>query len=170
MTIPNVHPVTGIHYGVINANNIHHEVLDAISFGHAIDISYLESRVEFAKQCGFVMPEKEENESPYAFAKRVQDLLDSSTLESDESDSDDSDEDQDYQESEDFTGNIWYGDYEGIQTIYDTDTNIVTVLHSPVIVMANQCSPCYPNAGDLDTLNEDGIETYGIPEWWKPEV
>jgi len=47
---------------------------------------------------------------------------------------------------------------------------LLFVLESPVISKAKLCSPCAPNAGDLDSLDEDGYECYGIPEYWRYEV
>lgn len=47
---------------------------------------------------------------------------------------------------------------------------LLFVLKSPVISKAKLCSPCVPNAGDLDSLDEDGYECYGIPEYWRYEV
>ena len=43
---------------------------------------------------------------------------------------------------------------------------ILWVLESPIISKARLCSPCCPNAGDLDSLDDDGYECYGIPADW----
>ena len=43
---------------------------------------------------------------------------------------------------------------------------LLWVFESPVISKARLCSPCCPNAGDLDSLDDDGYECYGIPEDW----
>jgi len=40
------------------------------------------------------------------------------------------------------------------------------VFHSPAIVTARLCSPCVPNCGDLDSLDENGHECYGVPSEW----
>ena len=40
-------------------------------------------------------------------------------------------------------------------------------LESPVISKARLCSPCVPNAGDLNSLDDDGYECYGVPEYWR---
>lgn len=34
------------------------------------------------------------------------------------------------------------------------------------ISQAMRCSPCVPNAGDLDSLSEYGISCYGVPKKW----
>lgn len=43
--------------------------------------------------------------------------------------------------------------------------NTIFVSRSPVIVKCRMCSPCCPNAGDLDSIDKNGIPTYGL----KPE-
>ena len=43
---------------------------------------------------------------------------------------------------------------------------LLWVLESPVISKARLCSPCCPNAGDLNSLDDDGYECYGIPADW----
>lgn len=42
----------------------------------------------------------------------------------------------------------------------------IFVFKSPKIVKALLCSPCVPGAGDLDSLDDNGVETYGIPDEW----
>ncbi len=43
---------------------------------------------------------------------------------------------------------------------------LLWVFESPVISKAKLCSPCCPNAGDLNSLDDDGYECYGIPADW----
>jgi len=43
---------------------------------------------------------------------------------------------------------------------------LLWVFESPVISKARLCSPCCPNAGDLNSLDDDGYECYGIPADW----
>ena len=41
------------------------------------------------------------------------------------------------------------------------------VFESPIITHARLCSPCVPNAGDLNSMDPDnGFECYGIPAEW----
>ena len=44
---------------------------------------------------------------------------------------------------------------------------LIVVNESPFITFANPCSPCVPNAGDLDNLDPDGVECYNVPENWR---
>lgn len=73
----------------------------------------------------------------------------------------------------------YYGEYEGelddfaepISFTYNKDGIIaeyspwgpVMIFSSPVTVKCAYCSPCYPGAGDLDNLRENGVTTYGLP-------
>ena len=44
---------------------------------------------------------------------------------------------------------------------------IVWVLESPETVMARECSPCCPNAGDLNNkVAEGGVLTFDLPAHW----
>ena len=43
---------------------------------------------------------------------------------------------------------------------------LLWVFESPIISKARLCSPCVPNAGDLNSLDPDGYECYGIPADW----
>jgi hypothetical protein len=45
---------------------------------------------------------------------------------------------------------------------------LVWVIESPHQTHARQCSPCVPNAGDLDSPDPDGVECYTLPgEWFR---
>ena len=55
-------------------------------------------------------------------------------------------------------------DRDGIKAEYSPDGSWLFVFKSPVIVKCNFCSPCVPGAGDLDSLNPNGIEAYGLPD------
>jgi len=55
-------------------------------------------------------------------------------------------------------------------TEYRLGSDLIWVFYSPTIVYVESlCSPCVPNAGDLDsglTTQDLGYECYGIPENW----
>jgi hypothetical protein len=46
----------------------------------------------------------------------------------------------------------------------ETGETTVTVLYSKTIKNCMLCSPCYPNAGDLNSPNEDGYPTFDLPK------
>ena len=43
---------------------------------------------------------------------------------------------------------------------------LVWVCKSPHTTYARECSPCVPNAGDLDSLDSTGVRCYTLPEEW----
>lgn len=43
---------------------------------------------------------------------------------------------------------------------YNSNTNIIMIFYSKKTITCNLCSPCYPNAGDLDSPSEMGVKTY----------
>ena len=56
-------------------------------------------------------------------------------------------------------------DHDGV--IAETnDRNYIVVIKSPYYTFVRQCSPCYPNAGDLSSPNEHGVKTYCFNEDW----
>lgn len=57
----------------------------------------------------------------------------------------------------------WSYELDGIKAAYSANGSFLFVFKSPVVVRCNYCSPCVPGAGDLDNLNPDGIEAYGLP-------
>lgn len=63
------------------------------------------------------------------------------------------------------------GKYEGVDYAISWlgGAPLLWVFESPIISKARLCSPCVPNAGDLDSLDEDGYECYGIPDDWRSE-
>ena len=75
--------------------------------------------------------------------------------------------------------NFWDREYMAEEECYSLTTDgmrlelsylggaaLVFVLESPVISVARLCSPCIPNAGDLDAREENGAECYGLPPEW----
>ena len=43
---------------------------------------------------------------------------------------------------------------------------LVWVFQSPHTTTARECSPCVPNAGDLDSQESGGFECYTLPKEW----
>ena len=69
----------------------------------------------------------------------------------------------------------WYADddqYSYKQDGYHLETTSfgIYVIESPFYTYARQCSPCCPNAGDLDSPDEQGFKTYCLgPDWFEDE-
>jgi len=70
-------------------------------------------------------------------------------------------------------------DYEGEEECYSLETDgmslelsylggaaMVFVLKSSSTTLCSQCSPCVPNAGDLNSQHELGIRAYTLPGDW----
>lgn len=162
----NVNVHTGIAYGYINANNVNSEVLNTI-FCNGIDVSRLECDLDFARHIGFHAPEQNESEDYTAYLERVQDtMLEFLNTKQDENpdltelvESHDS-------EYEEFTGHLHAATVDKTTVLYNTDNNTICVMDSVNVGYFVGCSPCCPNAGDLDTAGGD-VETYDVPAQWR---
>lgn len=55
-------------------------------------------------------------------------------------------------------------DKNGIKAEYNSNSNIIMVFESPYTAYCELCSPCYPNAGNLDEITETryGYQTYSL--------
>jgi hypothetical protein len=49
-----------------------------------------------------------------------------------------------------------------LKATYNSNTNTGMVLYSEHIVRCALCSPCYPNAGDLGSIDNKGYSTYSL--------
>lgn len=58
----------------------------------------------------------------------------------------------------------WYFKNEDYFLHYDDSGFGLWVEKSPYVNRVNPCSPCAPNAGDLDSPSSNGILTYALPE------
>ncbi|WNA15647.1 hypothetical protein XaC1_4 [Xanthomonas phage XaC1] len=156
----NVNVSTGISYGVINANVIDGDVLHNISFGsNSIDITMLSLRIDHAQSqedINFVLPVISLSESANRFYNRVQEALDATSI----------DWDSFYTEHEEINSDVYSAIVDGCEVLYSTDSNTITVIDSPYTDKFARCSPCYPGAGDLNTRDNDGINTYTVPSDW----
>ena len=61
------------------------------------------------------------------------------------------------------------GEYEGITYMIDWlgGAPLLWVIYSPYVVKCGLCSPCVPNAGDLESVGD--YEAYGVPDDWLAE-
>jgi hypothetical protein len=58
----------------------------------------------------------------------------------------------------------WIIDRDGFQAEAIREGTIVMIYKSPNVVQCNECSMCYPCAGDLGTAGQGDMPTYGFPE------
>jgi hypothetical protein len=133
MLTENMNPKTGIHYGVISPHNISPEALDDI-VRDSEDTIYEESREEFTN--GLISVIKEYCEDNYLHIEEKDIDIDSII--------------DDWDSSYDNDNHSYhYTDAEYELHVCDDNYGIY-VIKSPYYTYTRPCSPCSPNAGDLD--------------------
>ena len=180
----NIHPVTGIRYGVINANSVNPYALDDI-LSQGVDETY-ESLCTEIKE---VVEDELANLSSYgpsynlvdAVFYRLKDVLPySAEFESDlielvnENGTEHSHDmmidwiENKLSESYEAQDTTYIYKKDGYIILFFTGTNELMVLESPYTAKVRLCSPCAPNAGDLDSPDPHGYETYALgPDWFE---
>lgn len=155
---PNVNPITGIAYGVISGNSLDGDTLhDLMTEG-----TNLTERDAMSELRASIAADARDIEDGDAFTC-WEDLG--------------HDDRDDYIECEferrcaeiQIDEPVIEGTCEGVSYMVDWlgGAIVVFILESPVVVMANQCSPCIPGAGDLDHLTDGfGVACYGVPQDW----
>ena len=145
---------TGIRFGVIACQNLDPDVVEDLWYGYgAVDLSYQAAREELEetlKREGSALVDDGELD--------IDDLSDWVDRELEAR--------SDYIQIDEPTIE---GTYEGVkyQISWLGGAPLLFVFESPVISRARLCSPCVPNAGDLDNLDDDGVECYGVPAEWR---
>ena len=145
----NTNPETGIRYGCVYLNSLDPDTAQWL-WDDAENLSeeeaYAELKAEIEAQVQEECPDFDENEAEIEVEKRLE--RESECIQIDEP--------------------TLAGICEGVR--YEISwlggAPLLWVLESPVISKARLCSPCCPNAGDLNSLDDDGYECYGIPADW----
>lgn len=133
----NVNPETGVRYGVINGNRVEELLTEIMDNGVNEDF---EAELEEWKEQHIGYTEDEFDE----FIENRKEELEGAECE--------------YTYTSPRTGAKYKLGWLG-------GAPIIWVLKSQVKVYARLCSPCIPNAGDLDELDRvSGVECYGIPD------
>lgn len=154
----NVNPETGIRYGVISLNSLDADVVhelwidgDNLSEREALD----ELREEVTTD---MEAENEERDEPLS-VEDMQDEIERRV-------------EGEWSESYGVEEPTIEGDCDGIKYLISWlgGAPLLWVLESPYTTYARLCSPCVPNAGDLESLDAaDGYECYDVhPAWRKP--
>lgn len=138
----NVNPNTGIRYGVIGGNNLPDWIWDEIEYRYPTpwDCSHSEictcgHEIEITQKTAW----GDEIECPNCGDINELQIPDMEATE-------------------------LYIDKPDLQLSFDPNSNIAMIFKSDLIVKCRLCSPCYPNAGNLDQLDLDGYATYGLTE------
>lgn len=151
----NVNKTTGIRYGVLQGNSFP-TLLEEI-FSNGDDETFAAHKADLVKQLS-----RELQDDPYWQRESVADTLAAGVVDEMEWDN--------YQTDE---SNYSYTDSEGNEFLLGWlggATLIWVVKSDRVVHVRSLCSPCVPNAGDLDSGEDDdatdGPTCYGIPSSW----
>ena len=139
----NQDPETGVRYGVISQNSLDEYALEDI-FQNGEDLDYLEARAEMEKE----LRAKYFGKNAHLVERELERW-------------------SDYGYGSGDSPTYRYETEEnGEKIVVQTSESYLWVFKGPV-VKARLCSPCYPNAGNLDEIDEEnGYETYGLPKDW----
>lgn len=138
---PNVNELTGIRYGIISANSLDGELVQDLLYYEGEDLSWKEAEEEIK------IAMREEGVTEEDWDRTLDDRL--SDVYIDEP--------------------IVEGECEGVKycTSWLGGALHFWIFESPRIGLYSECSPCCPNAGNLDSPNDDGVECYDVPEGWR---
>lgn len=144
----NVNPETGIRYGIIAAMSLHDEIIDDI-YTRGVDVHWEEAREEMEQGIRNACEGLLHKHDIQAVVDEAHDRM---------------------------TGDQWYDDepvYEFVidgvkgRTTWLGGALLVWVFESPFLTRTKLCSPCVPNCGDLDSVDDEGEECYDVPPDWR---
>lgn len=142
----NIDPKTGIRYGVVSLDRLADWVWDEF-LTHGMSLTHQAAVEEFREEFFAENPEADELEYEEAL--------------------------EEAQESWQFEEEQYTLETDGmkLELSYLGGAPLVFVIESPHTSKARQCSPCVPNAGDLDNKDEErGYLCYDVPaDWYETE-
>lgn len=139
----NVNPNTGTPYGAIALNTLDQDIVETLQYGaQAQNLTYLAAKADYLAQ-----REREDNELGAEFD------YDAAT--------------NDFAEQYEGHEEVHAGKYEDVlyETFWLGGALHLFVFHSPFVRGCRPCSPCVPNAGDLNS--EGGYIAYDVPPEWR---
>ena len=144
----NIDPGTGIHYGYISATSLDPEIVDELTQG--CSDQYKERLQEFKDDIRSIC----ENQgfwgrSITAMVEYAEELFD-----------------DEYQDNDEATHQFQRNGVIG-RTSWLGGALHVWIFSSPHTGMFEECSPCVPNAGNLDRPKFDGVLAYDVPAKWR---
>lgn len=157
----NTNQATGIRFGIIGSRNLDSDVVDSLLYGcKAVNISEREAFDDLAKNHGW----EPIGEPDYTLSS---DLVDANGLTASEYLNDIGLDDVEIEVSEP----VIQGEHQSVhyRSCWLGGALMFWITESPVITHCRPCSPCVPNAGDLDSPDADGVEAYGVPKDWLSE-
>lgn len=176
--MPNYNPETGIRYGTIYLNNLDPDVANDLWMNGknvSEENAYAELKSEIERDANAIEEEvviaiSESDHAMLSSERFVENEIEAAYARLGYADRDDYVDTRLELESENIQieePNI-SGTSEGVEYSISWlgGAPLLWVFESPIISKARLCSPCVPNAGDLDSLDDDGYECYGIPADW----
>lgn len=179
----NINPDTGIHYGYISGNSIHSDILDTIMYSVGTDLSFNEAELE-AKADVEREADQIEEEARITIAERGG-YTDREAEDALEEEIEAAYNRLGYDDREDFIDSklsramdhlhieepIIEFEYKGVKgrTSWLGGALNLWIFESPILGMYRVCSPCVPNAGNLDQPDPDGVLTYDVPADWRTD-
>ncbi len=161
--IPNLHPDTSIAYGAIDGRTVP-DLLDEI-MTHGQNLAFEEAKWELKERLEQALAAalRDWTCRPKQFLSSVLDTLVEELL------------DAGLAEELNFADQAEY--YHEMATEHGPvklrvlwlQGPLVMVLQSPWTLRCRPCSPCVPNAGDLDAPHAEGTTAYCVPPEWLPE-
>lgn len=158
--IPNTHPTTNIRYGVINAHNVSSYVLDEIMM-NGTDLHHADALEEVTADAGRGWDMMDEEEREGTEAEDRDEFVENAI--------------QEFNDGYESNDAPYEFTIDGVHGIFSTYSNTITIFESPHVVKATLCSPCYPGAGDLDSVGDKAgstwaggpVQTYDVPADWR---
>jgi hypothetical protein len=141
----NINPETGVRYGVISGHNAPH-LLESI-MNNGVDETFEYHKSECVKRLASLLEDMGQRDAEES-AKSIVDDFEWDSYESDESE---------YSYTDAKGNRFTLGYLGGATLIWCIQTDTETYVRS-------LCSPCVPNAGDLDSgFDPNGVKCYGVP-------
>lgn len=144
----NTCPKTGIHYGVIAQNSLNQDVFSDVS-NEAVDVRFDEYLETVKDDVRNLLEDKVRGSKLDDLTDEIFSIVEEAV-------------------SEDYQGEKtdWLFEDKDYKLTDCLETNVF-VLKSPYFTFCKKCSPCVPNAGDLDNPEENGLKTYCLgPEFF----
>jgi hypothetical protein len=150
----NINAETGIPFGVVNGNTVPYLLDDVTTSGE--DLTYAAFKAELEAEVKAALVGVVANRASAGDAEKIMERVDCAEIVESILDS----------------GLNDHTDFEECEYSYESDGTkylmgwlggapLIWVIESEYVTYAPVCSPCVPNAGDLDNMSEDG-ETGGI--------
>lgn len=182
----NINETTGIRFGYISAQRLHPDTVHELMYSVGTDLSYLEAVDEIRKRIEREADSIEEGckealleidyhiTSDPGYERILDDRVEKAYVDRGYSDREEFIERRVERETEclDIEEPIIEGTYEGVryQTSWLGGALNFWIFESPVVGLFDLCSPCVPNAGNLDSPNHSGYLAYDVPADWRVEV